>query len=191
MAICNLSFNFSASIPGGSGPYKTGVDVEVPTAGDMPAVLAAAVAWWSAATSFRALFAASMGAPLVVLRGEFGGTVVEEATQSASAPTGLTPDLPGVSLRAIKIGSRPVGGRRGSMFWPGLVGTETDALGQVDSGARTDAKVALDDLIADIEGSVVGAYVAQVHVVAGDETTTVVNEWTISPTMSWLNRRYR
>lgn len=191
MAICSLSFNFPISISGGTGPYKTGFDVEVPLSSDMDNVVGAAVAWWIAATTFRGYLASSMGGPTVELIGEFSGAVVELATDTSTPATGSAPDLPGASLRAIKMGNRPAGGRRGSMYWPGLSGSVTQGNGAVDSTPLANSESALDDLREDLEASAAGVVIMQRHVVDGSESATVVTGFSVQPTISWLQRRYR
>jgi len=191
MALSELSFNFSGTISGGSGPFKTAIGVEVPLALDMPTVLSEVSDWWEAASTFRGYFASTLGAPLLLLQGEFSGIVVEESLQTASAPTGGAPDLPGASMRAVKLGSRPVGGKRGSMFWPGLSGTVTQATGIVDSTPATNMHVALEALRTAVEGAAAGAYLAQRHVVDGVESVTPVIDFDISNTLTFMNRRYR
>lgn len=191
MSICALSFNFSGEIPGGTAPYKTGFDVEIALSSDQDNVLAAAVAWWEAATTFRGYFASALGIPTVLLIGEFGGVVTEQSTLCATPPSGSVPDLPGASMRAIKVGNRPAGGRRGSMFWPGVSGAITSGNGALDSTPRTNMRTALEDLREDIEASAAGAYIVQRHNVAGSESSTAVVDWEIAPTLTWMQRRYR
>lgn len=191
MATAKLSFNFPGEISGGTGPYKTSIDLESPLAGDFGDILTAVSAWWEASATFRGYLSSAMGAPLLTLGGEFGGIAVEDSLQTASAPTGGAPDLPGASIRAIKLGSRPAGGRRGSMFWPGVSGTATQATGALDATPRTNIGLALNDLRDDIEAAVAGAYLKQLHVVDGSPSETAVTDFSIAPTISWLQRRYR
>lgn len=191
MAICTLSFNFPDSIPGGTGPYKTSLDVSLEEEDDMPSCLAAGVAWWIAATTFRGYFASIMGNCTVSLEGVWGGLVSELATDSATTATGTVPDMPGASMRAIKLGPRPEGGRRGSMYWPGISGAVTAGTGIVDLTPRANMKTALDDLISDLNASNAGAQVVQRHTVAGEETTSPVEEFSIASTITWMQRRYR
>lgn len=191
MSICALAFNFAGEIPGGSAPYKTGFDVEVNLSSDGDNVVGAAVAWWEAATTFRGYLASALGIPTVTLVGEFSGVVTEWATVAATPPSGSVPDLPGASIRAIKIGNRPAGGRRGSMFWPGVSGSITSGNGALDSTPRTNIRTALEDLREDLEASAAGVYIVQRHNVAGSESTTAVVDWDVAPTLTWMQRRYR
>jgi hypothetical protein len=182
-----------ATGPGGTTPpFKTGYWV-FDTSDDTAAVLSASTAWLSGQTTFRGYFSSAMGAPVVTARAVIGGIVVE-SSGTGVAMTGGAPDLPGASLRALLLGSRPEGGRNPSMFWPCLSGTVTDAAGALGSTEKTNSNTALNGLINTMKIVTPGSerYLAAVHRVGGGPTTiTEVTSIQTQPTMSWLQRRYR
>lgn len=191
MPTCKLSITWPTPATG-TGPFKTGFDFTVPGgSSDQEDVVDAVEAWWEAQTNFRAIFSSGLGIGTVSSVGEFGGVVVEYTGPALSAPTGSTPDLPGVSLRLIKVASRPAGGRRGSMFWPQPNSGVIDAEGFVAAGTVTIANTAGAALITAVEGAVTGAELVQVHNVAGTPTETLVTSFSCASTASYLNRRYR
>lgn len=190
MAICYLDFTFLSGPIGSTPPFKTGLDFECVSALDMENVLSDVDDWWTAALDFRNLLQSTMGKPTITVGGVFSGIAVEYSIEAASGPGGTTPDLPGVALRCIKLGNRPPGGRRGSMFWPGLEGPATGATGAVEPADMATAKAALDGLLAAIEQTT-GAYGVQRHNVGGVASATAVTEFSIAPTLTWMQRRYR
>lgn len=190
MAICRFAFDFIGNIAGSTPPFRTGFDFECDSLIDMEECVEDVDDWWTAASAFRGLLASTMTAPILTAFGDFGGLAQEYSKEATDAPTGSTPDLPGVSLRAVKMGNRPVGGRRGSMFWPGLEGSSTGADGSVDGADAVIAKTALDGLIAAVE-STPGRFMVTKHVVGGDTTATAVTEFSIWPKCTFMNRRYR
>ena len=133
MATCALNFTFSGAIPGGTPPYKTGLHFECGSAIDMETILGDVDEWFTAASLMRAQLYSLMAPTVISVAVVFAGVAVEYAMDATSEPTGSAPDLPGASLRAIKLGNRPPGGRRGSMFWPGLSGSASGADGLIDS----------------------------------------------------------
>jgi len=191
MPVCHLSFNWDSPSTG-TGPFKTGFDYEVPGgSGDQEDVADAVKLWWNGASTFRGYFYAALATGTVTSVGEFGGSVIEYDAGTISLATGLAPDLPGCSMRAIKTASRPAGGRRGSMFWPLLEGTAYDSDGIISGTPLSDLSAGVEAMRAAVEAAVVGAVIVQKHVVSGVETTNQVTAMHCAPTVSFLQRRYR
>lgn len=190
MAICTLSFTFNSGPAGSTPPLKTSLDFQCGSALDMETIVGDVDEWWTAAADMRGQLSDAMDKPIISAIGVFSGVAVEYSLEAATATSGTAPDLPGASLRAIKLGNRPPGGRRGSMFWPGLSGSATAADGTVDAPDAAVFKAALDGLLAAIEITA-GAYATQVHNVGGVASDTAITEFSIAPTLSFLQRRYR
>lgn len=189
---CHLSFNWDNPTVG-SGPFKTGFDYAVPGgSGDQEDVADAVRTWWtSGATTFKGYISVDVGVGSLTSIGDFSGSVIEYNAGSLVAPSGVAPDLPGCSLRAIKVASRPAGGRKGSMYWPLLEGSAYDGDGTIGSTPRTDLLAGLEAMRAAVEGAVTGAVIVQKHVVSGAETYSQVTGFDIAGSVSYLNRRYR
>jgi len=147
--------------------------------------------WWDAPTPLKAYIDANLGQPVVTARGVFAGNVVENETAALTVSTGLAMELPGVSFRCPKTSSRPLGGRRGAMYWPGAENSAHDGDGVLTTGVRTAIDAALTQLLTDIESSSPGVYIAQRHVLDGEESFGVVTDIGCDNTVSFLNRRYR
>lgn len=191
MPVCHLSFNWPTPSVG-SGPFKTGFDYEVPGgSGDQEDVADAVLAWWNAATTFRGYFYSALFTGNVTSIGEFGGSVVEYTAGTLVQPSGIAPDLPGCSMRGLKIASRPAGGRRGAMYWPLLEGSAYDADGVITGTPLSDLTAGLEAMRAAVEAAVVGAVIVQKHVVAGTETFNQVTAFACAPSVTFMNRRYR
>lgn len=192
MPTCHLSFNWDSPAIG-SGPFKTGFDYEVPGgSSDQEDVVGAVWTWWqSGAATFKGYLSSDLGAGYVSSIGEFSGAIIEYYSAAMGVPTGVAPDLPGCSLRALKVASRPAGGRRGSMYWPLLEGSAYDGEGLIGATPRTDLIAGLEAMRAAVEAAVTGAVMVQKHVVSGVETFSQITEMSIFPTVSYLNRRYR
>lgn len=191
MTVCRISQEW-ANPEYGSGPFKTSLEVDVPAStSELVDAMEAWEAWWESATTFIGYFDAGLGVSTLTGTGVFGGVVFEHQIANLSAPTGLDPELGGVSARAIKLGNRPEGGRRGSMFWPGLENSAHSSSGALVGSTAADLNAGLETLLSDLEASAVGLTVVQSHNVAGDTSTTVVTGFDIAPTVSFLNRRYR
>ena len=190
MAICHAKFTFPGSLPLTSGPYVTGFDFEAPDESAMASVLSDLDAWWTAATAFRNLLDVALGTPELSASGEFSSGTFDLLTTATDTPGGSAPALPGASLRAIKLANRPRGGRRGSMFWPGLESTAYDPQGELEALTISTADLALTNLVGIVAGTT-GAEMVQVHVIGGVTTVSPVFDFTIAPTVSYLNRRYR
>lgn len=187
-----VDFNFASGPTGTSPPFKTGLwvfDTLDATSGTLDIVHD----WWEAATTFRGYLSSAMGIPTITIRGVVSGNVEEESV-TGSAPTGSAPDLPGVALRALLLGSRPEGGRNPSMFWPCLSGSVTAGDGTVGSTERTNSNTALNTLRTDLLVGTPGSerFWCAVHRVGGGSTTiSQVNSVSVQSTLSWLQRRYR
>jgi len=191
MPYCELDFIFDAATIG-TGPFRTGCEFFVPdTTDQMEDIMNCAADWWTAASTFKGYIASAMGGPILQAQGVFSGNVVEYQTARLGVPTGLAPELPGVSFRAVKSGNRPLGGRRGSMFWPGAENTAHDGDGVLQGSARVDLDAGLTTLLTDVEAEVTGAYFSQKHVVLGEESHSVVTDFSVENTVSFLQRRYR
>ena len=191
MPVCHLDFTWdNPSV--GTGPFKTGFDYEVPGgSGDQEDVADAVAAWWNAATTFRGYFYSALTTGRLTSVGEFAGSVVEYTAATLVQPSGIAPDLPGCSMRAIKTASRPAGGRRGSMFWPLLEGSAYDADGVITGTPLSDLTSGLEAMRAAVEGAVTGAVIVQKHNVAEAETTNQVTAISCANTVTFMNRRYR
>lgn len=191
MPICSLDFVFDQATIG-TPPFRTGFDVDIPTTTDeLVDAMDAAANWWTTATTFRSYIAAAMGGPRVEVAGIFSGVVFEDTTTNLGVPTGLVPELPGVSFRAVKLGNRPAGGRRGSMFWPGAENSAHDGDGILQGTTRVDLQAGLETLRTDLEASNPGVFISQSHTVAGVSSSTAVTNFQVMNTVSFLQRRYR
>lgn len=176
----------------GSGPFKTSLDVVVPSSqAEMVLAAEAWEDWWNADTLLRPYLDSGLGQSFITARGVFGSAVIEEVVGPLVAPSGLDPELPGVSFRVLKLGPRPEGGRRGSMFWPGVENSAHDSHGALIGATAGDISTAVDNLRVAIEASTVGVQVVQRHIVAGDVTDTPISGFQCQSTVSYLNRRYR
>lgn len=191
MPICTISQTWAAP-EYGTGPFRTSLDVDVASStSEAVDAMEAWEAWWTSASTFLGYFDSGLGQSSLTVTGVFGGVVFEDQISGLTAPTGLDPELGGVSLRAVKLGNRPEGGRRGSMFWPGLENSAHGSNGLLLGSCEADTQAGLNTLLADLEASAVGTTVVQRHIVAGDESTTVVTGFDVSPSVSFLQRRYR
>lgn len=190
MATAHAKFTFPGSGAIKSPPFVTGFDFSCDSALDMEATVGNLDEWWTAATAFRNLLDVALDNPVITCQGEFGGVQYEFAQVATDAPAGGAPALPGASLRAVKIANRPRGGRRGSMFWPGLESTAYDSQGDLVTGIQATAETALTGLLASI-AVVTGQEMVQVHTIGGVTTTAAVYDWFIAGSVSFLNRRYR
>lgn len=158
----------------------------------MEDVVEACYTWWQAATTFKGYLASDLGTGVVKGVGDFSGSIVEyESAFSIGAPTGLAAELPGVSLRVVKLASRPAGGRRGSLFWPLLENSAHDGDGDLQGSTANDTNTAMNQMRTDIEAAVAGAVMVQKHVVSGTETESQITGFDTQRTVTFLNRRYR
>ena len=191
MPDCQLIIEFTPATFG-TGPMLTTLDFRVPdTTDEMEDVLADVVTWWDAESNWHPYLYSGLGVPNFIVRGEFSGNIVEYNAPGANGPTGLEPDLPGISYRIVKDGSRPLGGRRGSMFLPGAEAGSHSKAGTLTGPAQTAIGAGATALLGVIEASTVGNLVIQRHNVGGTESTSVVTSMTCQSTVSFLQRRYR
>jgi hypothetical protein len=192
MAYCKLQYVWPDPTAG-TGPFVTGFDYEVPGGtGDQEDVVGALSALWaSGMATFKGYFSSELGAGYIRSIGDFSGSIVEYFSGALAAPTGSPADLPGCSLRGLKVASRPAGGRRGSMFWPLLEASAYDGAGTISGTPRTDLIAGLELIRTTVEAAVVGAVMVQKHVVGGTTTYSQVTEMSIAPTVTYMNRRYR
>lgn len=191
MPVCKLSQVWD-SPTFGTGPFRTSLEVDIPTSSaELQDAVDAWEAWWAADTLLRPYIYSGLGTSQILGIGTFAGVVVEVSAGPCIAPSGLAPELPGVSFRVGKLGNRPEGGRRGSMFWPGAENSAHDGDGILQGSAASDIQTSLDNLRDDLEASNPGVVVVQSHTVAGNTTVTAVTGFDTYSTVSFLQRRYR
>lgn len=190
MPTCRASLTFAASLDEGSPPFKTGFHFDCNSTGDLDTTLENIDIWWTAATAFRNKLDVELGKPVLTVSGEFSGIVFESSMEATDAAGGSEPALPGVSLRVVALGSRPVGGRNGAMYWPGLEEAAHTPNGALTSDTLTTAATAMTGLRNIIE-DIPGQFIATVHKVGGTTSVTPVTDHQVSSTVSFLQRRYR
>lgn len=184
--------NFPNAAIGGSPPFSFGFNWGVSEdSGDLALVTAAVVAWWEADTTVLGYLDSALGAPTVTSTGVYGGIVLEDAALTVDPPTGSVSDLVGVSVRMLMNGNRPVGGRRGCFYVPGVEGTTSDGAGIVNATYRTNFSAWGESLRTAIEGAFAGAFLATLHTVDSVESESAITNVACAPTVSFLNRRYR
>lgn len=178
----------------GSPPFSMGFNFGASEdSGDMEQVADDIITFWNAQTTVLGYLTADLGPMTVVVDGIYSGVSVQYVATGGIAPTGSPVDLPGVSVRFRATGNRPVGGRRGSMFLPGLEGAGADEHGVLNGTYRSNLDSWVTSLVGVVESAVVGLTVRTLHAI-GDpptESTSVVTDFDVAPTVSFLNRRYR
>lgn len=176
----------------GTGPFSFGFNVgDSDDSGDLALLAEATRIWWNGNATVAGYFSSQLGDGEVVAVGEYGGVLVEAVDDGVLAPTGSPSDLPGVSVRALMLGNRPVGGRRGSFFVPLLEAAGADENGVLNGTYRTNISAWLDDLRDAIETAVVGLTIRTLHTIDSVESTSVVTGIEAATTVSFLQRRYR
>lgn len=97
---------------------------------------------------------------------------------------------PGFSLRAVLQGARPPGGRSNSMYWPYIDTTYYTAAGTVAGGASTLISNWADDILDAVEPTVFQW--RNRHFMGTEEaSSSMVTGASASPTMTFMQRRYR
>jgi hypothetical protein len=176
----------------GTGPFSFGFNVgESDDSGDLALLTEAVRIWWNGNATVAGYFSSDLGAGNVTAVGEYGGVLVEDVDNGALAPTGSPSDLPGVSVRALMQGNRPVGGRRGSFFVPLLEAAGADEHGVINGTYHTNISSWLNDLVDAVETAVVGVTIRTLHTIDSVESQSVVTGITAAETVSFLQRRYR
>lgn len=120
------------------------------------------------------------------------GTVVLEAQYpindgSDSVGAGA---VPGASYRVIKTASRPAGGKPGAMFIGGLRAGTYDADFQVNTSVYSAVQGRLDDFWDQLDAIADWVPVVRRNV-DGSPSHSTITAFSLKPTMSWLQRRYR
>lgn len=178
----------------GSPPFSMGFNFGVSEdSGDMEQVADDIVTFWTAQTTVLGYLTEDLGPMTVVVDGIYSGSSQQYVSAPGLAPTGSPMDLPGVSVRFRANGARPVGGRRGSMFLPGLESAGSDENGTLNGTYRSTLDTWVTSLVGVVESAVVGLAIYTLHAI-GDpptESESVVTDFDVAPTVSFLNRRYR
>lgn len=176
----------------GTPPFSMGFNFgESTTNQDLEDVCEAVQIYWNAATTVKGYLTEDLGPITVVADGIYSGVAQTYSTAPGDAPTGSPMDIPGIAVRFRALGSRPVGGRRGSMFLPGLEGAGSDQDGVLNGTYRTELDAWATGLVTEVEGAFTGAFVCTLHTVDSVESFTVVPDFDVAPTVSFLQRRYR
>jgi hypothetical protein len=174
---------------GGTPPYVTSMDFAndaAPDAGDLGALLVGCQDAWN--DNITQFISNTLG----------GGHADGLYQRSADVLEGTVPiddgddgagslETMGFSYRVIKIGARPTGGRRGSMFIMGAQTDGFDGTGAISSGA---IQGAVNDFFVALQG-ITDWHPIQTHNVGGTPTVSTVLSLSLAPTVSFLRRRYR
>lgn len=176
----------------GTPPFSMGFNFgESTTNADLEDVADAVGAHWNAETTVLGYLTADLGPMTVVADGIYSGVAQTYSTAPLNAPTGSPMDIPGIAVRFRALGSRPVGGRRGSMFLPGLEGAGSDQDGVINGTYRSNLDAWATALVTEVEAAFTGAFVCTLHTIDSVESFTVVSDFDVAPTVSFLQRRYR
>lgn len=140
--------------------------------------------------AFDAFQNAALGAGVMV-----GNYVDEESafdvTQGTITPAGGgSYGNPGWSLRSVLQGSRPPGGRANSMYWPFVDTTYYSTDGTVGGGAQTLLSAWCSDILDVFEPSVF-QWRNRHFMGTPEASSSMVTGISASPTMSFMQRRYR
>jgi len=178
----------------GSPPFSMGFNVGASEdSSDLDELLEDIATFWNAQSTVLGYLTEDLGPLTLVADGIYSGITVQATNTDGNAPTGSPMDLPGVAVRFVFQGNRPVGGRRGSMFLPGLEGAGANEEGVLNGTYRSNLVTWADGLQAVVEGTTNPLTVRTLHTI-GDppvESETVVTSINVAPTVSFLNRRYR
>lgn len=176
----------------GTPPFSMGLNFgESTTNQDLEDVAEALKTHWNAAGTVLGYLTSALGPTTIQADGIYSGVAQQYVTTPGSAPTGSPPDLVGISVRCRFLGSRPVGGRRGSMFLPGLEGAGQDETGTLNGTYRTNLTSFFNGIIGAVEGAFTGAFCCTLHTIDGSPSFTVNQTAEAAPTVSFLQRRYR
>lgn len=176
----------------GTPPFSFGFNFgESSSSGDLQLVTDEVRDWWESDATVLGYLTQDLGIPTITAQGIYGGVLVEAESLTGDAPTGSPMDLPGVSVRFLQLGNRPVGGRRGSFFVPGLEGAGSDQDGILNGTYRANLIAWGQALQTSVESAFAGATMVTLHTIDSVESETVTIDITVSPTVSFLQRRYR